>query len=74
MKACHDPEGSWQATEHPDNERSQGKKEHTVDALARCGDEGRGELRKALGSCKLAAILGYPIGVTCLPSWAGTPR
>jgi len=51
--------------------RSQGRKGHTVDALARCGDEGRGELRKALGSRTQAVIQRYPNGATRLPSWAG---
>ena len=51
--------------------RSQGKEEHTVDALARCGDEGRGELRKALGSRKQAVSQGCPNGGTRLSSWAG---
>ena len=35
-----------------------------MDALALKGDEGRGKLRKAQGSCKLAMILGYPNGET----------
>ena len=39
---------------HTREKRNQGKKGHTVDALARGGDEGRGELRKALGSRKQA--------------------
>lgn len=37
-----------------------------VDALAQKGDEGRGELRKASGSCKQALIRGYPNGETLL--------
>ena len=28
------------------------------------GEEGRGKLRKALGSCKQASIRGYPNGAT----------
>ena len=36
--------------------------EHTVDALARCGDEGRGELRKALGSRTQAVSQRCPNG------------
>ena len=51
--------------------RSQAEEEHTVDALVLCGDEGRGELRKALGSRKQAEIQGCPNGGTRLPSWAG---
>jgi hypothetical protein len=35
-----------------------------VDALAQRGDEGRGELRKASGSCKQALIRGCPNGGT----------
>ena len=35
-----------------------------VDALAITGDEGRGYLRKAPGSWKLALIRGYPNGET----------
>ncbi len=53
--------------------RSQGKEAHTVDALARCGDEGRGELRKASGSRKQAVIRRCPNGATCRPSWGGIP-
>src|SRR3546814_3914383 len=37
---------------------------HLVDALALRGDEGRGTLRKALGSCEQALIQGYPNGAT----------
>ena len=33
-----------------------------VDALASRGDEGRGTLRKAMGSCEQALIRGYPNG------------
>ena len=36
----------------------------TVDALAQTGDEGRGKLRKASGSCKQAWIRGCPNGET----------
>jgi hypothetical protein len=35
-----------------------------VDALAQRGEEGRGQLRKASGSCKRATIRGYPNGGT----------
>ena len=35
-----------------------------MDALARAGDEGRGTLRKAVGSCEQALIRGYPNGAT----------
>jgi len=35
-----------------------------VDALASRGDEGRGTLRKAMGSCEQALIRGYPNGET----------
>ena len=51
--------------------RSQGREGHTVDALARCGDEGRGELRKALGSRKQAVSQRCPNGATPLSSWTG---
>ena len=54
-------------TEPTRSKRSQGKQEHTVDALVLCGDEGRGELRKAPGSCKQAESRGYPNGGTCRP-------
>ena len=37
---------------------------HLVDALAPRGDEGRGTLRKAAGSCEQALIRGYPNGET----------
>jgi hypothetical protein len=37
-----------------------------VDALAQVGDEGRGQLRKASGSCKQAVIRGCPNGETQL--------
>ena len=36
------------------------------DALAPGGDEGRGKLRKATGSCKLALIRRCPNGETCM--------
>ena len=35
-----------------------------ADAYAPNGDEGRGELRKASGSCKRALIRGFPNGAT----------
>jgi hypothetical protein len=35
-----------------------------VDALASGGDEGRGTLRKAMGSREQALIRGYPNGAT----------
>jgi hypothetical protein len=37
---------------------------HTVDALALRGDEGRGKLRKAWGSCTRTVISGCPNGET----------
>ena len=39
-------------------------KGHTADALAFSDDEGRGKLRKAMGSRKQALIHGYPNGAT----------
>ena len=39
-------------------------KGHSVDALAPGGDEGRGTLRKAMGSREQALIHGYPNGAT----------
>ena len=39
-------------------------KGHSVDALAPGGDEGRGTLRKAMGSREQALIQGYPNGAT----------
>jgi len=39
-------------------------KGHLVDALAPRGDEGRGTLRKTLGSCEQALIRGFPNGAT----------
>ena len=47
---------------------------HTTDALASRGDEGRGKLRKAPGSGKLAQIRGCPNGATPHPSWGAIPR
>src|SRR5689334_11361078 len=44
-----------------------------VDALARTGDEGRGKLRKASGSCKRALIRGCPNGETQQRSYSVTP-
>ena len=38
--------------------------EHLVDALVPRGDEGRGTLRKAVGSCEQALIRGCPNGET----------
>ena len=35
-----------------------------ADALVQRGDEGRGELRKASGSCKQTLIRGFPNGET----------
>ena len=52
-------------------EWSQGREGYTVDALARCGEEGRGDLRKALGSWTQTESQGCPNGGTRLPSWAG---
>ena len=40
------------------------KEGRLVDALAPRGDEGRGTLRKATGSCEQALIRGYPNGAT----------
>ena len=39
-------------------------KEHREDALAPYAEEGRGQLRKAAGSCKRALIRRYPNGGT----------
>ena len=47
---------------------------HTVDAWARAGDEGRGKLRKASGSCKHAEIRGCPNGETRRRSYSVMPR
>jgi hypothetical protein len=46
------------------NESDQVPKGRSVDAWARAGDEGRGTLRKAVGSCEQALIRGYPNGET----------
>ena len=40
------------------------RKGHTADDLALAGEEGRGRLRKATGSCEQALIRGYPNGET----------
>ncbi len=48
------------------NESDQVKEGHLVDALALRGDEGRGTLRKATGSCEQALIRRYPNGETHL--------
>ena len=45
-----------------------------VDALARTGDEGRGKLRKASGSCKRAVIRGCPNGETQRGSYLVIPQ
>jgi hypothetical protein len=42
----------------------QATKSMRVDALARTGEEGRGQLRKVSGSCKQAVIREYPNGGT----------
>ena len=42
------------------------RKGHSVDALAYRGDEGRGTLRKVLGSCEQTLIQEYPNGATHL--------
>ena len=47
-----------------DDGSNQVTSEHLVDALAHTGDEGRGTLRKAMGSCEQALIRGYPNGAT----------
>ena len=44
--------------------RDQASEGHLVDALAPRGDEGRGTLRKAAGSCEQALIRGSPNGET----------
>ena len=46
------------------NSVSSAEEGHLVDALAPRGDEGRGTLRKAAGSCEQALIRGYPNGET----------
>ena len=51
--------------------RKSSYKGHTADALAFSDDEGRGKLRKVMGSRKQALIHGYPNGATrytCVPS------
>ena len=48
------------------NESDRVNKGRSVDALVRAGDEGRGTLRKAVGSCEQALIRGYPNGETHL--------
>ena len=48
------------------NENDQVSKGHLVDALACTGDEGRGTLRKAMGSCEQALIRGFLNGKTHL--------
>ena len=48
------------------NESDQVTLGHLVDALVARGDEGRGTLRKATGSCEQALIRGYPNGETHL--------
>ena len=45
-----------------------------MDALARAGDEGRGTLRKAMGSCEQALIRGYPNGETHLRKEVSGPE
>ena len=47
-----------------DNESDQVIEGHSVDALALRGDEGRGTLRKVMGSCEQALIREYPNGAT----------
>ena len=44
--------------------RSRAREGHSVDALAPGGDEGRGTLRKAMGSREQALIRGYLNGAT----------
>src|SRR5262245_58919735 len=46
----------------------------TVNALASRGDEGRGKLRKAWGSCTRAVISGCPNGETRLDASSVTPQ
>ena len=45
-------------------ERKSSYEGHTADALAFSDDEGRGKLRKVMGSRKQALIHGYPNGAT----------
>ena len=47
-----------------DDENDQVPEGRSVDALALRGDEGRGTLRKGLGSCEQALIRTYPNGET----------
>jgi hypothetical protein len=47
-----------------DDESNQVTEGHLVDALAHTGDEGRGTLRYAMGSCEQALIHGFPNGAT----------
>jgi len=49
------------------------EKVRTVDAWARTGEEGRGKLRKASGSCKQAEIRRCPNGETRRGSYPVTP-
>ena len=46
------------------NGRDQVPEGRSEDALAHTGDEGRGTLRKAMGSCEQALIRGCPNGET----------
>ena len=46
------------------NENDQVSKGHLVDALAYTGDEGRGTLRKVMGSCEQTLIHECPNGET----------
>src|SRR4051795_7413646 len=48
----------------PGDECSRAREGHSVDALAPGGDEGRGTLRKAMGSREQALIRGCPNGAT----------
>src|ERR671933_1956330 len=58
----------------PGDECSRAREGHSVDALAPGGDEGRGTLRKAMGSREQALIRGcpngatHPFGVSCTES------
>jgi hypothetical protein len=47
-----------------DDESNQVTEGHLVNALAHTGDEGRGTLRYAMGSCEQALIHGFPNGET----------
>ena len=53
--ACESSEGLMRGSSEEGRE---------VDAWAQDGEEGRGKLRKAMGSCKLALIHGCPNGET----------